>query len=350
MELPNFEAGYKNAQEILDEKFLPSMNEKVFDKLARYFRTNYLHQKKWAANAAKHRKPAVIHNEVLEKSGRYIQTIDQRAAMHHVEETDGRTHFRYVPERVETILESDKDLHSVYQAIERYCEQTGKDLQIIAVHLAERVGIFKARAIIQRQLRPPRTANIQEVKSGNTILVNDIIDGIRKLQSQDLKADCIRNARQEGGNRETLFRDWFNTFLSGRFKDAIISAEEEKGNGCIDLKINYPGMGIYVIEFKGWWNYDKGQLPEQVCGYLTDFEKSGYVFMINHCKEKDIAEEYKKLIISSAQYIVNSWVERKIDNTDYSYYVSRHKYGPKEKEIIHFLFNVYFSPQQEKNK
>ena len=103
------------------------------------------------------------------------------------------------------------------------------------------------------------------------------------------------------------------------------------------------------MEFKGWWNQDKTNLPEQICSYLTDFENEGYSFMINHLKSKDISLEYKDLITQSVtNFIADSWKEHKFENTDMIYYESRHKFGVKEKIIYHFIFNAFYSVAKEK--
>ncbi len=103
-------------------------------------------------------------------------------------------------------------------------------------------------------------------------------------------------------------------------------------------------FGEKIIEFKGWWNQDTKTSPEQICSYLTDFEKDGYIFMINHLKKKEIVADYKELITKPPMnYIADSWKEHNYENTDMVYYESKHQFAVKEKTIYHFIFNVYFS-------
>lgn len=129
----------------------------------------------------------------------------------------------------------------------------------------------------------------------------------------------------------------------------MLSAEEEKGKGRIDLKITHKSQGVKIIEFKGWWNYKKKNSAEQLCSYLTDFEKEGYIFMVNHSNE-DISEKYKVLTISpNMNYVENSWKEHKVENADVVYFESKHKFSIKEKTIFHFIFNVNFSNELTKN-
>jgi hypothetical protein len=183
-----------------------------------------------------------------------------------------------------------------------------------------------------------------KAESSNKDFIDNLIDGINVLQSTDVNADCIRRVRSSESGRETSFRYWFKDFLSGRYKEAVLSTEEEKGKGKIDLKITIPVVGRKIVEFKGWWNQDKKKLPEQICSYLSDFEKDGYIFMINHLETKSIVEEYRILITAPAtNYISDSWREHTIKNTDYKYYESKHKFSVNEKTLYHFIFNAHFS-------
>lgn len=142
--------------------------------------------------------------------------------------------------------------------------------------------------------------------------IKNLVDGCRRLQHDDVNASCIVNVRENKPDKETSFRYWFIDFLSGRYPEAIITAEEEKGVGKIDLKIVNKILGTKIIEFKGWWNQSKYNTVEQICNYLTEFEKVGYIFMINHLKNKDITSDYKKMIISNEiNYIPNSFEEHK---------------------------------------
>jgi hypothetical protein len=172
--------------------------------------------------------------------------------------------------------------------------------------------------------------------------IEDLIHGIKALQKNDTNEPCIMNVRENKPDKETSFRYWFKNFFTARYKEASITAEEEKGSGRIDLKVSHKLFGDKIIEFKGWWNQDKRNSPEQICSYLTDFENNGYIFMINHLKSKDISVNYKNLVTQSDQnYIADSWKEHKFENTDMTYYESTHKFGVKEKVIYHFLFNAF---------
>lgn len=173
--------------------------------------------------------------------------------------------------------------------------------------------------------------------------ISDLLQGMWTLQKNDTNETCIMNVRKNLPGKETGFRYWFRNYFIARYREATVVPEEEKGDGRIDLKVAHKSFGEKIIEFKGWWNQDKKFSPEQICSYLTDFENEGYVFLINHLAKKQIVEDYKKLVESSAmKYVPNSWKEHKYENTDMFYYESKHHFGVKEKTVFHFIFNVHF--------
>lgn len=115
-----------------------------------------------------------------------------------------------------------------------------------------------------------------------------------------------------------------------------------KGNGRIDLKIVDAKIGKKIIEFKGWWNKDKYDIAEQVTGYLTDFEKVGYVLMVNHLKTTDITGAYQKIIESTKTgYVAGSFKEPKHPNTHFTYFVSEHKFGNRSKTLYHLIYRLF---------
>lgn len=176
--------------------------------------------------------------------------------------------------------------------------------------------------------------------------IRDLITGMWALQKNDTNEPCIVNIRENKPDKETAFRYWFKNFFTARYPDALVTAEEEKGNGRIDLKISHRLLGDKIMEFKGWWNQDKKTSPEQICSYLTGFEKEGYIFMINHLGKKEIVSEYQKLVTDPAvNYTPGSWKEHRFENTDMMYYESKHLFSVKEKTVYHFIFNVNFSNQ-----
>jgi hypothetical protein len=167
-----------------------------------------------------------------------------------------------------------------------------------------------------------------------------LTDAVSQFQRNSINEPCITNILNGGKGKETLVRYAFKNFLSARFPDATVVAEEEMGNGYMDLTFYQPLLSRKVVEFKGWWNYDKKDIAFQVSKYLTDFEHEGYILMIND-QAKDIAPAYKKLLLSeNMNFIPGSWAEHSIANGRFTYYSSLHQFGITSKKIYHIIFNV----------
>ena len=134
-----------------------------------------------------------------------------------------------------------------------------------------------------------------------------------------------------------LFRDNLSFYLKGAGYKTV--PESKKGANRIDLKI-YKNLDVYKVEFKGWWNNDKKEIVSQINQYLTDFDDYGFIFIIND-KQKIIKEKYFELIKSdSSNYIKDSIKPITVDN--FKYYRSSHNFGDNaEKELFHFIFNIY---------
>lgn len=253
----------------------------------------------------------------------------------------------------ELILKEINTLH-LYQANElTNPSQTGLEL-LISQRRIELEEISKTKSDDRKQyikvLKKWFSGEKKFVRELETILaladvkrdfVLDMVSGMRQLQKNGLNEACISNVKENQPDKESSFRYWFKNFFSARYPNAIVTAEEEKGNGRIDLKVII-GNNEKIIEFKGWWNSDKAELISQISSYLTDFEKEGYIFMINHLKTKDIVPGYKTLMTQESMgYLQDTWAVHQFDNTDMHYFSSKHKIGVKEKVVYHFIFNVY---------
>lgn len=171
--------------------------------------------------------------------------------------------------------------------------------------------------------------------------IDHFINGIECLYEMDIKAPCIRSLRENPNRKnEHEFRDWFFAWFKAKYN--FVNIEPEKGNRRIDLKIEDNIIGKKIIEFKGWWNKDKNEIIDQLTNYMTEFDKTGYVFMINKLsrgKRGDIVEKYK-FIISSTELNIKSWEEIPYKNTDYRYYKSTHSYFGGQKVIYHLIFRL----------
>lgn len=167
-----------------------------------------------------------------------------------------------------------------------------------------------------------------------------LTDAVSHFQRNSINEPCIANILNGGKNKESMVRYAYKNFLSARFPDATVVAEEEMGNGYMDLTFYHPLLSRKVIEFKGWWNYDKKDIAFQVSKYLTDFEQEGYILMIND-QVKDITPLYKKLLMAEKMnFIADSWFQHSVGNGSFVYYSSLHQFGINVKKIYHLIFNV----------
>lgn len=183
--------------------------------------------------------------------------------------------------------------------------------------------------------KPTRT-----IKRGKQILfITQLIDGIYELQSLDTSLGFIEGLKAGKTGFESAFRDWMRTWLKSHFKDA--QTEVPKGNGRMDLKITHPKIGTAIVEFKGWWNQDRSLIVQQLYKYLTDFEKTGYLFIINHKAEEMEATYRSYLTKEGTGYITASWEKIAYGQTDFSYFSSKHKIGTKTKTLYHFIYHLY---------
>ena len=211
---------------------------------------------------------------------------------------------------------------------------------------SEYIGLLKQWLKGEKRFLKEITSLYKE-KKGQPDFIKDLLEGIHLLQKNDTNEPCIMTVRQGGSGKETSVRYWFKNFFTARYPEASVTAEEEKGSGRIDLKVMHQLFGEKIIEFKGWWNHDKKNSPEQVCSYLTDFENDGCIFMINHLERKDINDDYCDFITHPLMgYLDGTWKEYKYENTDMIYFSSEHKFGVKKKTIYHFIFNVFFGVQR----
>jgi hypothetical protein len=237
--------------------------------------------------------------------------------------------------------------------LDAYCQRLRKD-----INLEPWIGVTKSvinnfgkieenneefRNIIQEKIKNlnEKYLPISLDNSDNNIenLVTLLIKGINKLQENSDRESFIKDLKSGKKKDESGFRNWFETYFTGAEFEAV--PEALKGNGRIDLKLKSKN-NEYKIEFKGWWNNDKTQIVEQIYGYLTDFNENGIIFIINHLKEKDILDEYEKIVVSDKMcYMPETWQDIKFQNTNFIYYKSKHLFGINPKTIYHFIFRIH---------
>lgn len=203
----------------------------------------------------------------------------------------------------------------------------------------ERGCFYKAWYIILSNSERFKKYFKKEKETSECHFIDHFIKGIECLCEIDEKAYCIKNLRK-GLKNENEFRDWFFPWFKAKYD--FVNAEPEKGKGRIDLKIEDNIIGKRIIEFKGWWNRDKKNIIDQLTNYMTEFDKNGYVFMINNLskgKRGSIVEKYMG-IISNPELNFIKWEEIPHNNTDYKYYKSFHRYYGKDKIIYHLIYRL----------
>lgn len=125
----------------------------------------------------------------------------------------------------------------------------------------------------------------------------------------------------------------------GSIQDFTISAEALSRVGRTDLQLESNKFGTKTFEFKIWGSNDYKDVVKQIYEYLTDFEDSGFIFMVNKNK-KSIDDDYiKNLKSNDMGYISNSLQKKEMNN--YNIFISKHKIHVKEKTIYHFIYNLY---------
>lgn len=191
----------------------------------------------------------------------------------------------------------------------------------------------------KKELSVPVKTTRSKKPTKEMLFIAHLIEGIYELQSLDTSLDFIANLKEGKTGYESKFRDWMRSWLKSNFKNA--GTEVPKGKGRIDLKITHPKIGNAIVEFKGWWNQDKSLIVQQLYKYLTDFEKTGYLFIVNHTPD-DIDAAYRNYITrEGTKYIHGSWKKLSFAATDFTYYSSVHKIGSKTKTLFHFIYHVY---------
>jgi hypothetical protein len=159
----------------------------------------------------------------------------------------------------------------------------------------------------------------KEKETSENDFIDHFVKGIECLYDLDDKAICIKSHRINNHTKNELeFRDWFIPWFKAKYD--FVNSEPEKGNRRIDLKIEDNIIGKKIIEFKGWWNQDKKDIIDQLTNYINEFDKIGYVFLINNLskgKRGDIVEKYESLI-SNPELNFKTWDEIPHKNTDYT--------------------------------
>lgn len=182
--------------------------------------------------------------------------------------------------------------------------------------------------------------NFKEIKEQH---INDFVHIILKFIDEllnDGKINRLTRKFDEEVKNEDEWRDYFrglfNDYKERNF-EAIPEAKIRDGRIDLNVKDKNDNNREYKFEFKLWYNDDKRQIVEQICSYLTDFNKYGFIIMINTCKQKKIEEKYENIVKQpEMKYQEETWMPIKYN--DYYFYRSIHEFNAI-KEIYHFIIN-----------
>jgi hypothetical protein len=199
--------------------------------------------------------------------------------------------------------------------------------------------IFEQIEELEKKTRATSLHDFSEIKEPHiNKFVNILLKFIQELDDDDAINRLIRkldNGIKNEGEWRDYFRDCFNDYKTENFK---VVQEAETRDNFIDLKVEN-NERIYNIEFKLWYNRDKINIIKQIREYLTNFDKYGFIIMINDNKTKTINNEYEQLVKNSNNnYLNGTW--KIIKFKDYEFYRSVHDIIG-EKEIYHFILNPY---------
>jgi len=119
----------------------------------------------------------------------------------------------------------------------------------------------------------------------------------------------------------------------------LVSSEEESKSGRTDLTLKSSSINRKIFEFKVWNRNNYLEVSNQLLGYLTEIDDSGYIIMVNNRKTINISEFEYKSVIESNVYIPDTM---KVKQTKYGikYYEADYIFNGNKKRIFHFVFNL----------
>jgi len=146
---------------------------------------------------------------------------------------------------------------------------------------------FKLPALAQPQTTTSKLENKNIESELNNAIENfrkEIMRGMKKLPEYEIVS--ITNS---GKRNEDNYRDYFKNFLEGA--DFICIPEQKHQRNYIDLKVRDKSDNVFKMEFKIWSNPDTKEVVKQIRKYLSQFDKVGFIFIINS-NESSIIEKY----------------------------------------------------------
>jgi hypothetical protein len=135
----NYQYAVMNADDYLKERTRQQpLTRKEFLELIRLFRNDYLLSKDYKKYIANHRKPDVVDYGIRNELNTYLQQIQSREELRHVEKNTSE----HVHTKIEDIWDENKHFRSLFESLELYCKRYNTDINVTGTHLAEYCAMY----------------------------------------------------------------------------------------------------------------------------------------------------------------------------------------------------------------
>lgn len=236
-----------------------NITEEKFNHWLRKFENDWLEVNQYRHRLNMHRNPNEFKNQFIKELNEYIQEIRNRAEMSVVHKNKPKV--EYVPDLVSNTFLGDKQVRSLYKAVEKYCAQpNAKPMWSIGAHIAEyRAMINLVKKIKRSQLAKAK----QKLAQSNHTAPSLSLEQLAKLSDENyfkiidyiiLLGKNLENYKELNENfDEELFRDYFLAPLNTLSPHYSAKGEVFNRKGKTDILVfDNKGNNIFVAECKCW--------------------------------------------------------------------------------------------------
>lgn len=167
-------------------------------------------------------------------------------------------------------------------------------------------------------------------------LINDISIAINLIERKPPKFWVNYKNSSKSNLLEDDYRSEFFRMLGMKYQ---VGSEEESKIGRTDLILKSTTVNRKIFEFKVWGRNDYLKTSQQLLGYLTEIDDSGFVIIGNSRKTKNINDNEYNPIIKCSEYIKNT-LQKKKTNHGINYFQAEYSYNGNRKRIYHFILNL----------
>lgn len=148
-----------------------TIDEEGFDLLKEKFKRAYLNLKNYNERVELHRNPYEVKYEVLHELYAYLNKIDNRTEMRHIEGHEAA----FVSTKIKAVWDADKRLKKYFDAIKKYCEINSKPFNVIVAHVAEYSAMSELAGQISKDIEHDlNRSNSEQPKEASALDVNEI--------------------------------------------------------------------------------------------------------------------------------------------------------------------------------